>query len=517
MKKTKRKHRLVKPAPVTWLVLFVVYIVFTVMLLKFPVTPLLWRLGIVAALGLIIALLGFLSLRRGKNRKSRKIGTTIMNVILSIVLALGSWFFPHVEKKVDEVFKPVGETTLTTVNVYALTTEYKSDHIDTFKATNNVITSTNLQDYKNSIFITQTSVDQENQANAVDFINKELGVTISQNECASIWDAAAALYAGEGAAIILNEGYITTLEETETYRNFSEETIILRSITLEMNVNNQEPVKVGSEASTEHSFGVYFGGSDSRDAALSIYTRTDVNIAAAVDPVNKQIMLISIPRDLYVKNPYLGNGYDKLTHLGTSGIQNTVEGFNQLLDAEVGNYVVVNFNTYQTIINALGGIDVNNPYAFSGMGNYFPEGVIHLSGDEALAFVRERYSLPDGDFGRNMHQTLVLKAILNKILSRDMITHFDALLSSLAGTFATNITSDQIYDLVNQQIAAMTSWNIVSYRLDALGDYGETASAPGEMLYINHPYQNQLDFVKAEYDKIMDGEIITQQYIPAGE
>ena len=513
----KKKKKYFKPAPASWLVLFAVFVIFAVMLIKFPVTPLLWRMALLGVITLIVALFGLLSFRKTKKKHNPKIGTTVLNVILAIFLAAGSWLLPHVEKRVDEVFTPIGETVTTTINVYALTTDYKTEHIDIFKETNNVITSTNLQDYKNSVFITQSSVDQENQNNAVAFINQELNTTISENNCETIWDAVAALYAGDGAALILNEGYVSSLEETDTYASFSEDTIILRTITIEMEAASQKETAAGTEASTDHSFAIYFGGSDSRDSALSIYTRTDVNIVGCVDPVNKQIMLISIPRDLYVQNPYLNNGYDKLTHLGNSGIQNTVEGFNQLLDADVGNYVVVNFSTYTTIVNALGGIDVNNPYEFSAGNYYFPAGYIHISGDEALAYVRERYSLSNGDFGRNEHQTIVLKAILQKILSAETITKFDSLLSALAGTFATNITSDQIYALVNQQISAMTTWNIVSYHVDAWGEYGETASMPGQQLYINHPYQNQLDFLKGEYDKIMAGEIITQQSMPAGE
>lgn len=510
----KKKH--FNFAAATWILLAVIFAVFAIMLMKFPVTPLMWRIGIIGCIAVVVALLGFLSLRRTKKRKPRPF-TSFMNILLSVVLAAGSWFFPHLEKRVDEVFTPVGEIITTTVNVYALTTDYKTAHIDVFKGTNNVITSTNLQDYKNSIFITQTSVDQENQANAIAFINKELDTTISEKQCTTVWDATAALYAGEGAALVLNEGYVDTLVETETYANFKEDTIILRSITIEMEAAAMKgDVEIGQEASTEHSFGIYFGGSDSRDSALSIYTRTDVNIAAAVDPVNKQILLISIPRDLYVENPYLNNGYDKLTHLGNSGIQNTVAGFNQMLDANIGNYVVVNFATYTAIINALGGIDVYNPYAFSSGKNYFAEGNIHIDGEEALSYVRERYALSDGDYGRNEHQTIVLKAILHKILSKDTITRFDSLLGALSGTFATNITTDQIYALVNQQISSMTSWSIISYHVDAWGEYGETASMPGQALFINHPYQNQLEFIKGEYDKIMAGEIITQQTIPGG-
>ena len=253
---------------------------------------------------------------------------------------------------------------------------------------------------------------------------------------------------------------------------------MLYSLKIEVPKQTSTP-DVSEEASTSHSFGIYIAGSDSRDDALSTYTRTDVNILAEIDPVNKQIMLVSVPRDLYIPNPALNYGYDKLTHLGNSGIENTIAGMNSVMQMSIANYVVVNFATYQKIIDTLGGVDINNPYAFSTGSYTYPEGVIHLSGDQALAYVRERYSLENGDFGRNDHQIIVLRAILTKILSAEMIVRFNDILSSLQDTFATNISSSAIYDLVNQQISSLAGWNIINYHLDAAGDTAETASMPG--------------------------------------
>ena len=59
----------------------------------------------------------------------------------------------------------------------------------------------------------------------------------------------------------------------------------------------------------------------------------------AVNPKYKQILLVSIPRDFYVKNPALGNELDKLTHLGNNGIENTLDGINQEFDLEIKSYI----------------------------------------------------------------------------------------------------------------------------------------------------------------------------------
>ena len=62
----------------------------------------------------------------------------------------------------------------------------------------------------------------------------------------------------------------------------------------------------------------------------------------------------------------------------------------------------------------MGGVDIVNPYAFSIGDTQFPEGEIHLNGENALSYVRARYNLPDGDFGRNQHKIIVLRAMLQK-------------------------------------------------------------------------------------------------------
>ena len=501
-------------ARTSWLILVVLAVVFVWMLLKFPITPFVWRAAVCAVLAVIVVLLGWLSFRRKRRLHSRRPVVTFFNCLLAVILAVGSWMLPHTEKSVNEVFADVGETSVTQVNFYALTTDYKTSHLDVFSG--RVMSSNNLQSYASGTFITQSSVDQDNQSKAMDWLNNNLDTQVKTDEQDTIWNAVADLCAGKGDVLVLNASYADTVAETDTYSTFLDDTVVLYSLKIEVPKQTSTP-DVSEEASTSHSFGIYIAGSDSRDDALSTYTRTDVNILAEIDPVNKQIMLVSVPRDLYIPNPALNYGYDKLTHLGNSGIENTIAGMNSVMQMSIANYVVVNFATYQKIIDTLGGVDINNPYAFSTGSYTYPEGVIHLSGDQALAYVRERYSLENGDFGRNDHQIIVLRAILTKILSAEMIVRFNDILSSLQDTFATNISSSAIYDLVNQQISSLAGWNIINYHLDAAGDTAETASMPGTLLYVNHPYQNQIDFIKAEYDKIRTGNIITQQDMPPGE
>jgi anionic cell wall polymer biosynthesis LytR-Cps2A-Psr (LCP) family protein len=136
----------------------------------------------------------------------------------------------------------------------------------------------------------------------------------------TIWDEVSAFYNGDGELMILNADYVPTIEEQEAYKNFSTDTTVVYTYTAEETV---ETDTVASDSLTDSPFLLYIAGSDSRDTALSTVTRTDVNILLAVDPVNKTVLEIGIPRDAYIGNPAYSGALDKLTHLGVSGIDNT--------------------------------------------------------------------------------------------------------------------------------------------------------------------------------------------------
>jgi hypothetical protein len=131
-------------------------------------------------------------------------------------------------------------------------------------------------------------------------------------------------------------------------------------------------------------------------------------------------------------------------------------------------------------------------------------------------FVRERYSLPDGDFGRNYHQQQVMHAIIDKITSPEVIVHVDDLLDALEGTFLTNLSSDSIYALCRKQLEENIDWNIVSYHVLGLVDFAECASAPGMELSVVFPYDNQVRFVSEVMGEVLNGEIVEQQEMPEG-
>lgn len=428
-------------------------------------------------------------------------------------MVAGSVYLPVLQAKMKGLFAEPTTTQDIKINAYVLTADYKAAHTEIFK---NTTSSDNLEDYKDAKFLTQSKVDQNNQTKALEGIQQKLGVnTLNLVSKEDIMSAVAGLYDGSGDVLILNEQFEATIEEVPGYEQFATETKIIDTETNTIQVATPTPVPANDY--TNSSFMVFIAGSDSRYSALTEYTRTDVDMIMTVDPVNKQLLLISMPRDWYVKNPALWNGYDKLTHLGNNGMQNSIDGLNQEFGFDyIKDYFEVNFVTFKNIINGLGGIDINNPYEFTdSLGNYYPAGEIHLNGDNGLSYVRERYKLSNGDYGRNEHQEIVLQAIISKITSKEIISNFTGLLENLQGNFLTSISSDTIYALAEKQLNDGTSWKMISYHLGGTGAYNVTASMGSMQLYVSYPLTEQVTFAKDQMTKVMNGEIIEQETLPA--
>jgi len=170
------------------------------------------------------------------------------------------------------------------------------------------------------------------------------------------------------------------------------------------------------------------GGLDSRRPGEP--ENSDVLKICRVDVPNRTLRVVSLPRDLYVDIP--GFQADKITRaydFGSKATGNFKGGAQAIKDTigenfglEVDAVVLTTFGGFEDIVDAFGGVDVNNPYDVSdaeyptvdyGVKSiYFPAGQIHLNGQEALEFSRTRHQ--DGDDGRVMRQELVIRGLLDR-------------------------------------------------------------------------------------------------------
>jgi LCP family protein required for cell wall assembly len=143
--------------------------------------------------------------------------------------------------------------------------------------------------------------------------------------------------------------------------------------------------------------------------------RADSIVLLHVDPTAAKAVALALPRDLRVPAP--GGGFQKINGFYNQGVTAMVKAVHDFTGLPVNHYVEVNFNSFRTITNALGGVNVRftRKVLDTDSGLNQPAGCNPLTGDQALAFVRVRHI--DSDYGRIARQQLFVKLMMEKVLS----------------------------------------------------------------------------------------------------
>lgn len=366
-----------------------------------------------------------------------------------------------------------------------------------------------VADIKDGVFAITQNYDYEHTKTTLDKIRENLGQDVHTQNYDTVFDMVDALYAGNVDAMILNVAYVDVIRDQKGYEDFSDRTKTLYDHEVKTSVaqeNTQDTRDI-----TKDPFIIYISGSDTRNLKLAT-SRSDVNILAVVNPASKQLLLLNTPRDYYVETTVSGGMRDKLTHCGIYGIDCSMGTLTNLYEENVDYYVQINFNGFETLIDAIGGITVEAEKSFrtSEGGYYISQGTNQLSGAVALSYVRERKSFADGDNARGRHQMQAIEAIIKKVSSgTTVLNNYSAILSSMEGMFATNMSSSEISALVRMQLTDMASWNVKSFAVTGTGSSQKTYSMPTKRSYVMIPDESQIDYARKLVDKVIDGGILS--------
>ena len=188
------------------------------------------------------------------------------------------------------------------------------------------------------------------------------------------------------------------------------------------------------------------------DEAYTAEARTDTLIGVNVDLANKQISVLSIPRDLWVYIPK--DGYGKINEAyGDGGPERTeatvvknlgVPGFDY--------YVVLRLDATKNIINAIGGLDVNVEKdmdyddSWGHLHIHLHKGMQHLDGDGVVGYIRFRHD-PEGDFGRMRRQRQVIQILAKRFRDPSIALHLPALLGVIRDNIRTDMPFGKLYEL----------------------------------------------------------------------
>lgn len=461
-----------------------------VLIFKLNALPLLYTIGVIVIV-LVLALVSFLLMKPSKNEgkgKARNIIGKIISILLSVLLMVGSLYIAQGNSVLDSISNANTKTTRISLVVMDESEYHK------------------VSDLKNK----DVEVNQDDEDNAkymeeaIDALQKEES-SIQLNNVSSYSQMANDLYGGQTEAIYINEANYSMLEEEhETFR--SDTRVIWSYDIVEKTKDISKNVDVTKEV-----FTIFISGIDTT-GPVSTVSRSDVNMLVTVNPKTKQILMTSIPRDYYVTLTNKGKK-DKLTHAGLGGVENSVSTIENFMGIDINYYARVNFTSLIEMVDALGGIEVYSDKTFTPYTNggiIIKEGMNHMNGETALAFARERKIYANGDNHRVQNQQAVLKGMLEKAMTPAILTNYSSVLSSIEGSFETNMSPNEITSLIKMQLNDMASWDFYQIQLSGTGkSMTGGAYMPNNKLYYMIPNEESVNECASLIKQMMNGEKIS--------
>ena len=480
----KKKKKTNKFYIINSIILGIISIISILFIIKLDILPLKYLIPLILSLILIPLILIILMINKKIKKKIKKI-ISIISIIIIIILSLILFYmnktYNFLNSLKNKGYIIENYSVIVLKNRYEEIEELNNKTIDYYNNENSNIEQA-LQELENKI-----KIKKEDETDNQKLIEKLL------NE--------------KTDAIVIEQSQKKILEENEP--NFDDDTKVIYTI----------QIKVKQESSSKQvnvkkaPFNVYISGIDTYGSIESV-SRSDVNIVASINPSTHQILLTTIPRDYYVELSDTDGEYDKLTHAGIYGTETSIKTIENLLDIDINYYVKVNFSSVENIVNALNGVDVYSEYSFIGYeGTVFNEGYNTVNGFQALDFARTRKTVPGGDRTRGQNQQALIHAILNKAMKKEIITKYTSILSSIEGTFETNMTTDEMTSIIKQQLKEMQKWNITSISLEGYDGYGYTYSYPWQELYVMMQDEDSIENAKQKIQAVKNGETLESSYI----
>lgn len=483
------------PGAVITIIVIMLSVVFMGLLAMTKMIPTIYMLIIGIVLAVIAAIIWLLVWHT--RYTGRFIGGTVLAVIMIAILAFGGFYINKTRSAISNIS---GETTeVTQMAVYVKS----DDAADSVEAT---------AGYTYGIL---SSLDRENTDGAVAHLNSQFGTEVQTKEYAGLTELADGILNGEVNAMLLNSGYLSVYEDMDGYTDFSTKIKEVGTVEVESTIQSAEestPVEPITTANGGKVYTIYLSGIDTR-GEMTAKSRSDVNIIATVNTDTHEILLVSTPRDYFVPLSISGGAPDKLTHAGIYGIDVCMDTLGMLYDIDINYYFRINFGGFVKVIDALGGITVNSDYDFDSkniLGYHFNKGENYLNGEQALIFARERYAFQEGDRQRGKNQMEVIRGVVKKALSPEILTSYSSILSSLDGCFGTNITYEEIAQILQQQLTNGGDWTIVSYSVNGTGAT-EKPYSMSQKAYVMVPDYNTVDKAKSFMEKVRNGEVVTQE------
>lgn len=324
-------------------------------------------------------------------------------------------------------------------------------------------------------------------------------------------------------AAFFSRNYIDMFYSLEGYENIESETKVLLEDS-KVYESNEENIK-SETASLDKPFTMLFIGVDSSKDGVTSGYNGDVLLLATFNPSTLRATITSVPRDTYIKTACSNGSYRRI-NTTTWGSSSTcaVKTIEKLFDVDIDYYAKINFKGVVSLVDAVGGIDVDVPYSFCEQnssrqwGNntiYVKQGKQHLNGEQALALARNRHGWPKhcsdewnkgtrNDFVRGKNQMKIIMGVAGAATKLTDPNQAISILEKIKSNFQTNITTKDVLSLYSlaKSIVLNDSSNLVNLQRMQLKTYNvwRKVYEPQSKGYpaVQVPYQGSIDDIKKE-------------------
>ena len=486
-KKTTKKK---KSSFIYQLIVFIALIITVITLGYLTYTGIFSLFYLVPAAVVLVIVLFWMAIKVGK-----RITPTWVKVLLcliSILLSIVEIFIMNYGTKTEEfIFKILDDgKRVTTYNVYVLSdSDYKE-----------------LNDLNGKKITYLNSDDDTEIREALGKVESEIEITDDYLD--SLDELLQSLTDNKTDAIFFESSYEDIIREEfkDSYDN-------LESI-YSVKIEDQIKTLKSNKDISKDTFTVYISGVDTAGKKISSKARSDVNILLTINPKTSQITMISTPRDSYVML-HTKQKNDKLTHAGIYGIEESVKTLEDLYDIEIDYYARVNFSSFISIVNTLGGVTIDVPKSFCEQNSKrskkqedlicLKKGKRTLNGEQALAYARNRHNFSGGDFARGDHQMELLKAIINKCMTPTILGKYTKLLESLGDKVTTNMGKDDITKFINKVLMSGKGFTFETYGLEGTLGREVCASTGKSKLSVVKLKEESINTAKGKIKNTYDG------------
>lgn len=264
------------------------------------------------------------------------------------------------------------------------------------------------------------------------------------------------LYDGKIAGAFVSSSYKTMFASNDDFDDIANK---VKVITSKKKIVKKES---SSGKTLTEPFTVLLMGVDSEEESLDNgdSLNGDSLMLITFNPSTMNATILSIPRDTYVPIAcYKNNAKNKINAAAYGGAECMIETIEDLTDINIDYWVKINFKGVVKLVDALGGIEVDVPYAFCEQNSnrefgsstiYVEEGLQTLNGEQTLAFARNRHTWPQycgkkysnytsNDFIRGQNQQLIVNAMLNKLKGINSLSSIYDILDVVGDSIDTNI------------------------------------------------------------------------------